>query len=192
MAILTGGLAACGDNSEPQESTTTASPIDRSTDSTSSSESSSSSGSETSFPSGEGKVAELPEEAKAKTKEGAIAFNEFFEMQMGEALKTGDTATIEEFSANCAPCDEYVRLTKADAEKGIHMNVNPNKVRDVAATKRQDGGYRVTLTVDASEYHEIKADGSPGRTAEAVTYKLATNTQWSDGHWVIRNTVRVQ
>ena len=32
VAVLTGGLTACGDDSEPQESTTTASPIDRSTD----------------------------------------------------------------------------------------------------------------------------------------------------------------
>ena len=82
VAVLTGGLAACADDSEPEESTTTASPIDpsksSSTSSDSSSSSESSSESSTSSTSGEGKVAELPEEAKAQTKEGAIAFNEWY------------------------------------------------------------------------------------------------------------------
>lgn len=191
VAVLTGGLAACGDNSEPQESTTTASPIDRSTDSPSPSESSSSSGSETSSPSGEGKVAELPEEAKAKTKEGAIAFNEFYQVQKGEALKSGNTETITKYSSECEPCDQYAQATEENEKNGVRMNVNPNKVGDITATKRKDGGYKVTMEVSASEYHEVLANGSPGRTAEAIDYSLVTNTQWVNGHWVIRDSVRV-
>ncbi|CAM4167324.1 DUF6318 family protein [Janibacter anophelis] len=195
-ALVTGGLTACGED-EPVDptSSSTVSPLPgdtKSSASTSTAQPSSSSTQSSSESSSSGDVAPLPDAAQEQTKEGAIAFNEFFELQMGEALKTGETATIKEYSSNCAPCDEYVRITEANAAKGTKMNINPNKVRDLSASERSDGGYKVTLTVDAAQYHEVLKDGSAGRTADAVSYTLTTNTQWEKGHWVIRDSVRIQ
>ena len=192
VAVLTGSLAACGDNSEPQESTTTASPIDRSTNSPSSSESSSSSGSEASSPSGEGKVAELPEEAKAKTKQGAIAFNEWYQVQMGEALKTGDSSTLRAYSRGCALCDGLASRVDGYTEKGTRMNVNPNSVTKSSARERDDSGYRVEVDVHASSYHEVLKDGSMGRTADAVDMTLVSNTQWVGKQWQIQELAVVK
>lgn len=192
VAVLTGGLTACGDDSEPQESTTTASPIDRSTDSPSSSGSSSSSGSETSSASGEGKVAELPEEAKARTKEGAIAFNEWYWTQTGEALHTGDASTMLAYSAKCAVCDNVAESVAENAENGIHMDKNPYSTTGATGRARDDSGYRVELTVKIARYSQVLNDGSKGKTADAGQFTTVSNTQWQGGHWVITDLVRVK
>lgn len=192
VAVLTSGLAACGDNSEPQESTTTASPIDRSTESPSSSKSSSSSESETSSGDGLGDGAELPEEAKAQTKEGAMAFNEFFQVQSGEALTISDPAVVRQHSSDCPPCDAFADSVDTHAKNGTKMNRNPYTVRDVSARKRDDGGYRVQMRIDVKEYHEVLKDGSKGRTAKAMSMTMVTNTQWASDRWVIRDIVRTK
>lgn len=54
---------------------------------------------------GEGKVAAPPKEARAHTEEGAIAFSEWYQLQMGEALKTAESATLRSYSQDCAVCD---------------------------------------------------------------------------------------
>lgn len=191
-ALMVSGLAACGDEGEPEESSSTASPsaVEPSSSSESTGSGSSSSSSESSGSENDGEVAELPAAAKEQTKEGAIAFNEFYQEQTGEALHSGEAATLEAYSQDCRVCDGMVERVEEYAAKNITMNKNPNKVRDTNATKRNDGGYRVELSVVASEYHQVHSDGSTGPTAAAVSFTVVTNTQWDDGHWVIRDQVR--
>lgn len=197
VAVLTGGLAACGDDSEPEESTTTASPIDpsksSSTSSDSSSSSESSSESSTSSTSGEGKVAELPEEAKAQTKEGAIAFNEWYQMQMGEALKTADSATLRAYSEGCAVCDGLGDVADDFNQRDVRASKNPYAVAEgTTIRKRDDGGYRVEMDVKNSSYREVGADGAKGPEIQPVSMTIVSNTQWTSNGWQIRALVRVE
>lgn len=193
-ALVMSGVAACGDEGEPAESSSTASPsaVEPSSSSESSGSGSSSAPSESSGAEGDGEVVELPAAAKEQTKEGAIAFNEFYQEQTGEALHSGQAATLEEYSQDCRVCDGMVKRVREYAAKDITMNKNPNKVQDPKASKRADGGYRVELTVAASSYHQVLSDGSAGPTADAVTFTVVTDTQWTNGHWVIRDQVRTK
>lgn len=195
------GLAACGDEGgdAAESSSKTASPSAPEKESGSeesgseeASESSTSEASGSSEPAGDDEVAELPAAAKKQTKAGAVAFNEFYQEQMGEALKTGRVETLKEYSQGCDACDEYVRDTERATSRGVKMDKNPNVIGDTSATKRVDSGYKVTVEVKAKEYQEVLSDGSRGRKADAVTYTIATDTQWSEGHWVIRDSVIVE
>ena len=199
--LVMGGLSACGDegSSADESSSTTASPSapEKESSSEESSSGSEASGSESSGseggPEGDEEVAELPAAAKKQTKAGAIAFNEFYQEQMGEALKTGRTETLEKFSHNdCDVCDSYIRETEKSTARGITMDKNPNKIGESAATERADSGYKVTVEVQAEAYQEVLKDGSPGRTADAVTFTVATDTQWAGEYWVIRDSVIIE
>lgn len=189
-ALAVVGLAACGDEGEPGEASSTASPS--AVGGESSSDSTSSSGSSSSGADGDREVAELPEAAQKKTKAGAIAFNEFYQQQAGEALKTGRTETLERYAYDCTVCATYRKRISDRTAKGITIDKNPNSVGQATATKRSDGGYKVTLTVIADEYHEVLEDGSKGRTADSVTYTLTTDTQWHNEHWVIHDSVIIK
>lgn len=203
------GLAACGDEgSEASASSSTASPSAPEKEASSEASESDSGGSEpeTSSPDSseleasdgedesesDGEVTELPAAAKKKTKAGAIAFNEFYQRQMGEALKTGHVESLRKYSQNCEVCDEYISETERTSARGVKMDKNPNQIGKSTATKRVDSGYKVTVEVKAKEYQEVLSDGSRGRKADAVTYTIATNTQWSGGHWVIRDSVIIE
>lgn len=196
-ALVMSGLAACGDEGGPGETSSTASPSaeDPSSSETSSSSGDASSGSDSSSSSaggGEGEVAELPAAATKKTKAGAIAFNEFYQRQAGEALKTGQTDLLKQMAYDCDVCDTYRKKISDRAAKGITMSKNPNSVGKASATPRTDGGYRVTITIQAEEHHEVLKDGSAGRTAKAVTYTLTTDTQWRGGQWEVHDSVIIK
>lgn len=185
-ALTMTALTACGGDSEPTPSSSTASPIDRGTDSPSET----SSGSESS---GSAEVPELPEAATKKTKAGAIAFNKFYQVQTGEALHSGNADFLRTYSGDqCKACTGMIERVQEYADQGITTNKNPNSVHDVKARKRSDAGYRVEVTVNASEYHQVLADGSKGQTAKAITMTIVSDTQWVDGHWQIQDQVRVK
>ena len=196
-ALVMSGLAACGDEGEPGEATSTASPSaeDPSSSETSSSSGETSSGSQDSSSSAGGggdEVAELPDPATKKTKAGAIAFNEFYQDQLGEALKTGNIASLEKYTDACDVCDNFIEKTEANKAKGVTMDQNPYSTHDASASNRSDGGFKVTLTVDSKGYREVLSDGSKGRQAKKTSYKVATDTQWHEGHWVIRDSVIIE
>lgn len=204
--LVMGGLSACGDEggdaAESSSSTASPSAPEKESSPEDSSTSESSEGSESpgssessdssSGESGDDEVAELPAAAKKQTKAGAIAFNEFYQVQVGEALKTGSTKTLEKYSNDCRFCDGMIKRVSEHSKKGVHMNKNPNRVRDLAATEREDGGYRVEMTVDASAYHEVLPDGSKGRRAEPLTMTVVTDTQWADDGWVMHEQARTE
>lgn len=186
-ALAVGGLAACGDEGEPGEASSTASPS--AVGGESSSDSTSSSGSSSSGADGDREVAELPEAAQKKTRAGAIAFNEFYQQQLGEALKSGSTTTLKKYTNDCDVCENFIQKTEDNDAEGITMDRNPYSAHNLSATARDDGGMKVTLKVKSSGYHEVLADGSKGRSADETSYTLVTDTQWHEGHWVIHDSV---
>ena len=188
VAVLTGGLAACGADSEPQESTTPASPIDRSTDSTSSSESSSSSGSETSSGDGSGDDAELPDdlppEARENTKEGAAAFGEYYLLTYGDAAKTGDVQDLQILAAkDCSVCMKAEQGIQDDKAKGWKRDKNPYTIIKSSATKRPDAGYKVRMDVSVAKHHRIDSDGDVNADIDATEYTVTEHVVWVDGRW---------
>lgn len=192
-ALTVSGLAACGDEGEPSESSSTASPSAvGSSPSSESSDPESTSSSESEDTKGDGKVVELPAAAKKRTKAGAVAFNEFYFDQTGEALRTGNPKALEQYSNGCAACDTLAKGVRKDANRDVHMNRNPYSVHDSSARKRSDSGYRVEFELKVSEYSEVLKDGSKGRTADAMTMTIVTDTRWNDGHWELRDQVRIK
>ena len=194
VAVLTGGLTACGDDSEPQESTTTASPIDRSTDSPSSSESSSSSGSETSSGDGSGGDAELPDdlqaEARENTKEGAAAFGEYYHTAFGDAAESGDTQLIESLrSPDCKACIAGEKQISDDKAKGWVRDSNPYSFSKLSATKRPDEGYKVTMDVKAKKHYRVDASGKRNATVKPVSFDLTQHVIWTGDHWTMNSWI---
>ena len=193
-ALTVSGLAACGDEGEPTESSSTASPsaVGDDSSSESSSGSTSSSSSESKDTKGDGKVVELPAAAKKHTKAGAIAFNEFYWEQVGKAYLTGNPYVLETYTKGCAVCDNIAGDIRKDKADGIHMSKNPYSVHDSSATPRSDSGFRVQLTVDISKYHQILKDGSKGSVIKAGSMTVVSDTRWTQGGWEIRDQVRTQ
>src|SRR5699024_8394675 len=145
-------VAGCGEEGGPTESTTTASPRDKSSNSSTESPTGSSSTSPGTSESSSGTAtAQLPEAATKKTKAGAIAFNEFYFVESGRALTTGETAPLEKYSQGCAPCDDFLQIVEEATADGIRMNKNPTSVREATAKPRSDSGYRVELNINESE-----------------------------------------
>lgn len=191
-ALVMGGVAGCGDEGEPAESSSTVSPsaVEPSSSSEGSGSSTSSSGS--SGPEGDGDVVELPAAAEERTKEGAIAFNKFYFAETGRALTTGKTDHLRKYSDNCLACDDFLKTVDQATADGTRMNRNPTSVAEVSAKRRSDSGYRVELEIRESAYYEVLKDGSKGRTADAASLTLVTDTQWTGQGWVMRDQVRTK
>ncbi|UTT67284.1 DUF6318 family protein [Janibacter sp. CX7] len=193
MAVLTGGLAACGDDSEPEESTTTASPIDASKSSSTSSDSSSSSesSSEPSTSSDDPSLPDdMPAEAREETKEGAAAFGEYFLLAYGDAAKSADTTVFQTLGASdCSVCATAIKNIEADKAKGWKKDKNPYTVRRAVATKRPDEGYKVVLDVTVASHHRIDSKGVSNGDVNATSYTVTEHVSWADGRWQVKDWI---
>lgn len=191
-ALAVSGLAACGDEGEPTDASSTASPSAPEKSSTTQASASESESSAAGGSTDEGEVAELPEAAKKRTKAGAVAFNEFYWEEAGKALHSGNPEVFDVYSDGCVVCDEVADGVRSDAKKGIHMNKNPYSVSKSSGSARADSGYRVELTVNVAEYHEVLKNGSKGRTAKKLSMTVVSDTRWEGGHWIIKDQVRIK
>lgn len=190
-ALLTAGLAACGED-EPVEptSSSTVSPLpgDSSTTSGSGSSTSSSSGSPSSSD-GPEMPSDLPEAAREETKEGAAAFGKYYYEKFAEADHTGDTSDLTKLSlTSCPPCKQAITDIKADAKKGQTRSAKPNRLTNVKANPRPDKGYRVSMHVDTKAHHVYK-NGEIIADVDAVQYTLTEHVVWQNGRWQIADWV---
>lgn len=189
-ALTVSGLAACGDEGEPSESSSTASPSavgdDSSTDSSASESGSTSASGENSSDSPD----DFPASAKKKTKEGAAAFGKFYFLEYGEAAHTGDTSVIESIdSSDCLVCSNGVEEIEADKKKGFTRSKNPYTVRQVQATKRPDEGYKVSMKVKVAAHHRLDSKGEPNGDIDATSYTMTQHVVWENGQWQMANWV---
>jgi hypothetical protein len=191
-ALLTTGLAACGED-EPVEptSSTTVSPLpgDSTTSpSSTASGSGSSSGSSSNSATSDGPEmpSDLPEAAREETKEGAAAFGKYYFIQFGEATRTGDTSTIEMLdSADCLVCRDGVENINEDTQKGWTRSKNPYSVTDVQATKRPDEGFKVSMQVKVAAHKRLDSKGQSNGNIKATRYTLTEHVVWVGGKWQI-------
>ena len=182
-AVLIGGLTACGEDEPTEPTSTTASPIDKGTESESPSESSSASDD------ADGMPEDMPAEAKEQTKEGAAAFGEYYYLQFGEADHIGDTTKLEKLSLpSCPPCAQAIKDIDADAKKGLTRSADPYTVTNLQATKRPDKGFKVSMDVEAKAHHVYK-DGEVFADVEAANYTLTEHVVWQHGRWQIADWV---
>ncbi len=189
MAFGICALTACADGeSRPAESSTD-STKNRSAAPPSSYASSSST---SSLGSNEKQIADLPEEAKAQTKEGATAFTEWYLDQVGESLKTADSATVRAYSSGCAFCDEIADTVDQFAEDGIAADKNPYSLTVDSATSRTDAGYRVEVSLHISEYRKVASDGSKGPTVNPSSITMVTDARWDGEGWQVHEVVRTE
>lgn len=185
-AVLTGGLAACGED-EPTEPTTTASPIEVDP---SSSTSSGPSVSPTSTGAGAEMPKDMPAAAREETKEGAAAFGKYYLLTYGDAAHTANTTKLEKLDASdCAVCGTAIKNIKADKAKGWMKDKNPYTVSNVVATKRPDEGYKVTMDVEVADHHRVDKTGKVNGDIDAVSYTVTEHVVWQEGVWQIKDWV---
>lgn len=182
------GLSACGGDADGEgSSSTTVSPLPGdSTTSSSSSSTSSTSSSSTSTKGGDAAPA-LPAAAKKHTKDGAVAFAEWYWGQSGVALETGSTEAMKSASTGCVPCDKFVSLVNQDTNKGLRAAKNPITITTSAAAETADGksDEAVKLTVKQAKYDLVDSKGTAQSSARAADYNLIVYVDWEDGKWTV-------
>lgn len=188
IALMTGGLAACGDD-EPTEPTSTASPI--SVDKSTSSTSSSSPASETSTSAGgEDLPKDLPAAARKETKEGAAAFGKYYQTAFGDATASGDTNGIEAMrSEACNACLAGEKQINDDKQKGWVRSTNPYSISKVVATKRPDSGYKVSMNVRAKKHFRVDKSGKSNAVVKPVQFTLSQHVVWNEGSWTMESWI---
>ncbi|MFJ6132625.1 DUF6318 family protein [Janibacter terrae] len=185
-AVLTGGLAACGED-EPTEPTTTASPIEVDPSSSTSSGPSVS-------PSSTGAGAEMPKDmpaaARKETKAGAAAFGKYYQSAFGDAAASGDTDIIESLrAAECNACIAGEKQIKDDKKKGWVRSANPYSLSEVEATKRPDSGYKVSMAVKAKKHYRVDEAGKANAVVKPVQFTLSQHVTWVDGRWTMQSWI---
>lgn len=188
MTVVTGGLAACGED-EPAAPTSTASPIEVDPSSSSSSDPTVSSSSGSSTDAGDELPADYPAAAREKTKEGAAAFGKYYYQALGEAGHTGRTDTLEELSlGSCPPCEQAIKDISAAAKKDQTRDENPYRFSGLQAIKRPDKGYKVSMDVQVVP-HKVYEKGKVIGSVKATDYQLIEHVVWTDGRWQISDWV---
>lgn len=186
-ALAVSGLAACGGEGEPAESSTTASPSaveSGSSSDSSGSESSSSEPSDSSASSTASETADLPQSAAKQSQAGAAAFGKYYLSQFGEASRTGDTKRLELLEADeCSVCSAGIKEIKSGAQKGWTLNKNPYTASNVEATKRPDGGFKVSMDVKVAEHERLDSEGESIGTSEATQYTFTQHVVWENDRW---------
>ncbi|MGO1166255.1 MAG: DUF6318 family protein [Janibacter sp.] len=191
-ALTVSGLAACGDEGEPTESSSTASPsaVGDGSSSESSSDSESSSSSESQDTKGDGKAVELPAAAKKHTKAGAEAFGKYYHQAYGDAAESGDISAIKELrDSGCKACLAGEKQISDDAKQGWKRDRNPYSYQGLKATKRSDSGHKVTMTVKAKKHYRVDEEGEPNATVDPVSFTLDEHVVWRNGQWVMLSWV---
>lgn len=191
-ALLTTGLAACGED-EPVEptSSSTVSPLpgDSTTSSSGSSDPSSSTSSASSSD-GPEMPSDLPEAAREETKEGAAAFGKYYYETLGEAGHSGETTALEQMdTSDCKVCSTAIESINEEHAKGWSRDRNPYSVSDVKAVRRPDTGYKVSMNVKVAAHNRVDSNGEPNAKVKATEYTLTEHLIWQDGRWQMADWV---
>ncbi|MFF1384545.1 DUF6318 family protein [Arthrobacter sp. NPDC058288] len=109
----------------------------------------------------------LPEAAKAETKEGAIAFAEYWFSLLSYAYETGDLAPLDSVtSPSCGPCDRAKQVINAWHTEGRWLV--GGKVAAVATSttfnKGADSAYQVAVQARQVALTYMRQDGSVARS----------------------------
>ena len=186
-AVLIGGLTACGEDEPTEPTSTTASPIDKGTESESPSESSSASGDSDGMPE------DMPAEAKEQTKEGAAAFGEYYQTEYGKATVSGDTTTIKSLrSDQCNACIAGEQQIEEDKEKGWVRSSNPYSFTSPTATKRPDEGYKISMDVSAKKHYRVDSTGESNAVIDPVKFTVNQHVVWHGGHWTMNSWIATE
>ncbi|WP_370894902.1 DUF6318 family protein [Janibacter sp. GXQ6167] len=188
------GSAGCGDDETPAPSTTSVASPKKGPALTPTETSSSTSGTATSGTtsptSGESAAPDLPEAATKNTKAGAMAFAEFYTVQVGEAFRTGDTTALKALGeSNCVACKALVDGIDELRADGLHAERNPNTDIRAEQPQRSERGLHVRVNLAMVEYDLVDQDGkrverSP-RTVGYYTHLL----HWRAGQWRVVDSV---
>ncbi|WP_157074527.1 hypothetical protein [Janibacter corallicola] len=158
----------------------------------------------------------LPGDARKKTKEGALVFSRFYLEQMGEAIRTRESATLRKNSQECPECEEFIAWIDYGRLRGLTANRNPFTVEGVtilssvahaheirARVKVQDvvtkdpGGPTTRAVVPRLAPEEGVTTGPDGEETSVPTapglysevpgaYSAALSVAWVHGRWVVR------
>lgn len=184
LAILALGVASCS-SAEPSPSSTSAG-------STSSNSSPSPSSSTWTNPDVEtGTANPVPAEAREKTKSGALAFTRFYLHQMGEAIKTRESATLRQYSLECQQCDEFIRWIDSGQKRGMSADSNPYVVHEATVLSSVPSAYEIRARLEVQGIHNIHPDGSKGSATDPRVYSTVLSVAWVGGGWKVRGMSRV-
>lgn len=188
------GSAGCGDDETPAPSTTSVASPKKGPALTPTETSSSTSGTATSGTtsptSGESAAPDLPEAATKNTKAGAMAFAEFYTVQMGEAFHTGDTALLRSLSApSCAACDAVIKAVQALDEQGRHADRNSNLGARSESVAESQRGLHVKVEVTIDRYNVIDGSGKVVEVSPRTQAEFTHLVKWGEGKWKVVDSV---
>ncbi|MHA7222837.1 DUF6318 family protein [Arthrobacter sp. RHLT1-20] len=140
-------------------------------------------------------VPELPEAAKAETKEGAIAFAKHWYALLNYAYQTGDFGPLDGVTgASCRMCAKVrpgILEWNADGRWIAGGLVTP-KGAYTEFVKTTDGSYQVTTQLEQSFGYLYRADGSIEESVPAAQVLAdIVILHFVDGHWTALDVDRL-
>jgi serine/threonine-protein kinase len=133
-----------------------------------------------------------PAEATAASREGAIAFVEYWFAALTHAVRTGETETFREtVSPECADCQQAFEAIESAYAGGGSMRGGAYVVRRVTTTDlfSEDRVVYVAV-VDRSDRASVDAAGETQAALPGISFESCSLVlQFADGRWLVREVV---
>jgi hypothetical protein len=136
-------------------------------------------------------VPELPEAAKAETKEGLEAFARYWFVLLNYGYETGDTSRIDAITSSaCSACERAKAVISGWHEGGRWLAGGKVQTPSVSTTFKvaPDGNYQVAIQVSQAALSYYNADGTLDSTDpkpdDTGNLMLAI---YKDGMWYVNN-----
>jgi len=136
-------------------------------------------------------VPELPEAAKAETKEGLEAFARYWFILLSYGYETGDTSRLDAItSSDCRACEKAKAVISGWHEGGRWIAGGKVQTPSVSTTFKvaPDGNYQVAIQASQAALSYYNADGTLEQAAakpeDTGNLMLAV---FKDGSWYVNN-----
>jgi hypothetical protein len=138
-------------------------------------------------------AADVPEEAREETPEGAAAFGRFFYETLEEAYAASDPDLLQPLVApECEACQRILASLTRLRDEGLNVTGHTITVTDAVAPGLQPGETETSVTsiLDFAEYVETDAQGNEVFREEAASQVVQDVGLRRDGNaWVVTSLV---
>ena len=112
----------------------------------------------------------LPGDARKNTKEGALVFSRFYLEQMGEAIRTRESATLRKNSQECPECEKFIDWIDYGRLRGLTANRSPYTVQGATILSSVGHAHEIRARV---KVQDVVTNAPGGPTTRAVVPRLA-------------------
>ena len=193
VLIVVAGVAGCGGTTSAGGSSgaTSTSVTTSSSSVSSSSPTSSVSSTPTAAPTGNPAlgIKGLPDAAKQKTTDGAIAFVKYYVSVINYSYQHPQVGLLEPFALDsCKTCDRWEQSVQYLVNHRQHLDTDvyahPTRYY-LAANSIGTGRVDVGASFDPNVIHWLDESGSPVRTENAAKQDMVLPLEWQSGGWTV-------